>query len=168
MELNSPRLCLRPWTLDGASALVTLSHDPGFIEFSNYVPLDEAGARDFLRSRLELCRGGMCLWAIHHQGEIIGNVQLVQQTLDGDDLALPEVGYRLRRASWGKGLASEAAGRVCDYALRDLGLAQLYAFIAPDNSRSQSVARKLGFVPGRAATFRGFEVVVWTKSPCSR
>jgi ribosomal-protein-alanine N-acetyltransferase len=55
-----------------------------------------------------------------------------------------EVGYTLGRDYWGQGYATEAAGAVRDYALRELGADRLIALIIHGNTASENVARKLG------------------------
>lgn len=55
-----------------------------------------------------------------------------------------ELGYRLERAAWGRGLATEAAVAVRDYAFEALHLPRLVALIDPANAASLRVARKLG------------------------
>jgi RimJ/RimL family protein N-acetyltransferase len=56
----------------------------------------------------------------------------------------PEIGWRLARAAWGHGLATEAALAARDHAFGVLGMPRLIAIVHPDNARSRSVARKLG------------------------
>ena len=54
-----------------------------------------------------------------------------------------EIGYRLARAHWGRGLATEAARAVRDYAFDTLRLPRLIALIDPANTASIRVAEKL-------------------------
>ena len=56
------------------------------------------------------------------------------------------LGYWVRRSSWSKGVATEAALCLIDHAFTDLGLNRLEMHIAPDNSSSLRVADKLGFL----------------------
>lgn len=56
----------------------------------------------------------------------------------------PELGWRLAREAWGRGLATEAATAARDDAFGRLGLTRLISIIHPDNTRSQRVATKLG------------------------
>ena len=56
----------------------------------------------------------------------------------------PELGWRLDRTAWGRGLATEAAVAARDDAFVRLGLAELISIIHPENHRSQRVAIKLG------------------------
>lgn len=58
-----------------------------------------------------------------------------------------EIGWRLRRAAWGRGLATEAGAAVRDHAFTTLGLAELIALVQPANARSCRVAEKLGMHP---------------------
>jgi len=55
-----------------------------------------------------------------------------------------ELGYRLKRAAWGHGYASEAARAVRDFAFQTLHIKRLVALIDPDNVSSIRVAEKIG------------------------
>ena len=56
-----------------------------------------------------------------------------------------ELGYWIGRPHWGKGLGSEAAGRLARWALDELGLSTVHASALRDNARSVAVLRRLGF-----------------------
>lgn len=56
----------------------------------------------------------------------------------------PEVGWSIVADRWGRGYAAEAARAAIDWAFDTLGWEQVIHTIAPDNSNSQAVARKLG------------------------
>jgi RimJ/RimL family protein N-acetyltransferase len=56
----------------------------------------------------------------------------------------PELGWRLARDSWGRGLATEAAVAVREDAFERLGLDELISIIHPDNATSRRVATKVG------------------------
>ena len=56
----------------------------------------------------------------------------------------PELGWRLDRAAWGRGLATEAATAARDDAFERLELPELISIIHPENRRSQRLATKLG------------------------
>lgn len=55
-----------------------------------------------------------------------------------------EIGWRLARGAWGRGLATEGAVAARDHLFAALELPELISIIHPDNARSRSVARKLG------------------------
>ncbi len=54
-----------------------------------------------------------------------------------------EVGWRLARADWDRGLATEAALVVLDYGFEQLGLDEIVSFTSTTNLRSQRVMEKL-------------------------
>lgn len=65
-----------------------------------------------------------------------------------------EVGWRLARAYWGQGYATEAARAWVQHGLGPLGLAEVVAFTVPGNLASRGVMRRLGL---HRAPSRDFE-----------
>ena len=55
-----------------------------------------------------------------------------------------EIGYRLVRAAWRQGYATEAASAIRDYAFSTLGMGRLISIIDPANLASIRVAEKIG------------------------
>ena len=94
------------------------------------------------------CSGGWrdrgVVWGIAVAGEPIGCVGVQQDP--GWLRCNAEVGYWIGRAYWGRGLATEALGLACAWALSNIeDLTRLYAPIFDWNLASQAVARKAGF-----------------------
>ncbi len=56
-----------------------------------------------------------------------------------------EIGWTLHPDHWGKGYATEAGARARDYAFDEMGLDEVFSCILPANTRSASVAQRLGF-----------------------
>lgn len=77
-------------------------------------------------------------------GELIGFVGVAYPTFLPELAARPELGWRLARRAWGRGLGTEAAQAVRASAFADLDLPELISIIHPQNVRSQRVATKLG------------------------
>ena len=77
-------------------------------------------------------------------GGFIGFVGVAHPTFVPELAARPELGWRLARHAWGRGLATEAARAVRDHAFERLALRELISIVHPDNARSQRVATKLG------------------------
>jgi RimJ/RimL family protein N-acetyltransferase len=87
---------------------------------------------------------GLGYWSVFPRdrpGEFLGYVQLTTMPDYGDI----EIGYRFRRAAWGRGLATEAANACLDHAFRTRALPEVVAVVHPDNIGSQRVVMKLGF-----------------------
>lgn len=57
---------------------------------------------------------------------------------------LPELGYRLRRAVWGAGLATEGSLALCQLGFRQLDAPLIDACTVSENAASQAVMRKCG------------------------
>jgi RimJ/RimL family protein N-acetyltransferase len=58
----------------------------------------------------------------------------------------------LTRAHWGHGYATEAAAAIRDWAYERPDIDRLVSLIAPDNIRSQRVARRLDAIPTETVT----------------
>jgi RimJ/RimL family protein N-acetyltransferase len=98
---------------------------------------------------------GFGLWAVVHKPDrrVIGYCGLTRFD-DIDGRPEIEVGYRLAREFWGRGLATEAVGAVRDYAFGVLLLPRLVALIDPLNGASIRVAEKSGLRHEKDIVFR--------------
>lgn len=81
-----------------------------------------------------------------------------------------ELGWTLRRASWGKGYATEGASRALQYAFTELDRDHVISLIAPDNFNSIRVAERLGEkvegeteLLGRMVSIYGIDREHWLK-----
>src|SRR5436309_3890489 len=72
-----------------------------------------------------------------------------------------EIGYRLQRDFWNRGLTTEAARAVRDYGFRDFNLERVISLIHPENQASRRVAEKNGMILEKETTFRGFPTFVF-------
>ncbi len=63
-----------------------------------------------------------------------------------------EIGWRLARAYWGKGYATEAACASLAFGFEHCGLDEVVAFVVPANGSSRRVMDRVGLVekPGEA------------------
>ncbi len=145
--LSTQRLDLRPATPTDRSDLVALEADPEVMRFLNGgLPVPDAGCpdADFLTPR-----GTEPEVLVAHErgsGRFIGWFALFD---DGpvDGLRTAEVGYRLRRATWGQGFASEGVAALADQAFEQLGFDRVRAQTMAVNTASRRVLEKAGFHP---------------------
>jgi len=79
-------------------------------------------------------------------GAFIGTIGLQTMRDVVPNLPQPavEIGWRLTQASQGKGLATEGARTIVDFAFNQLGLAEVVAITALPNRASRHVMEKLG------------------------
>lgn len=64
-----------------------------------------------------------------------------------------EIGWRLARAHWRRGYATEAARAALVFGFGSLGLAEIVSFTAIPNAPSQAVMRRLGMTHDPAGDF---------------
>jgi ribosomal-protein-alanine N-acetyltransferase len=55
-----------------------------------------------------------------------------------------EIGWRLARAAWGNGYATEAARAALSFGFGEIGLAEVVSFTTPANRRSRVVMERIG------------------------
>ncbi|MGF6228679.1 RimJ/RimL family protein N-acetyltransferase [Inquilinus ginsengisoli] len=172
MILTTPRLRLRPWCDEDRDAFAALAADPEVMRDLGG-PLDRAGSDAKLdRYRAAFDRHGFCRWAVESAaGEFLGYAGLMPLGPDHPLGPGAEIGWRLMRHAWGRGYATEAAAAALRDGFGRLGLAEILAYIAPDNLRSQAVMARLGLQrdPSRdfTATYDGvaWHGLVWVARP---
>lgn len=90
------------------------------------------------------CRSGVdCHFAIEVGGVLAGGIGL--EPLGGERAGTASFGYWLGQAYWGRGIATDAARMLSDYALRNQGLRRLEARVFAENRASARVLEKSRF-----------------------
>lgn len=89
---------------------------------------------------------GWGLWAVEVVGgpEFVGFVGLNRVRFEVPFTGAMEIGWRLARAAWGHGYASEGARAVAAVAFGAAGLDELVSMTSTTNPRSQAVMVRLG------------------------
>lgn len=125
-------------------------------ERSRYVggPQDRFQAwRGFMASIGHWVLRGYGFWTaeLRETGQIAGRMGF----LNNDGWPEPELGWHLYDGFEGKGLASEGVRAARSYGARHFGLNGVVSFIAPDNTRSITMAERLGAVNEGPGTLLG-------------
>lgn len=130
-------------------ACLAMDRDPLVTRFIPGPWADPAAHRAFAEDRIRRAYpSGMGYWSIIASTGFVGWILLTPLDLHGLEI---EIGWRLIRAAWGHGYATEAARPVLDHALHMLGLQRVIADIDPENTASVNIACKLGLVPDGSA-----------------
>jgi|SRR5690554_1622056 len=161
---ETPRLVLRELTLNDAGALGEILGDPEVMEFSTNGPCTDDDTRKFIDGCLTSYKEhGFGQWGVvdSSSGAIIGFCGLSPVDLNG--VQEVEIGYRLARNAWGRGLASEAAAAALAYGFSKCGLDSIIAIIAHRHVASVRVAEKVGLKMDFSTTYRGWDVGIWRK-----
>ncbi|SPF56057.1 hypothetical protein SBA4_770021 [Candidatus Sulfopaludibacter sp. SbA4] len=148
IDLETPRFLLRPLAAGDEDWLTDLFTDPEVNRFLWDQPETPEEARRTAEAivQLDLMRGHFGHWAILDKtsGEVHGWTELSKLRPwwgPSDEIALS---YVLGRASWGRGIATEAAGRLLRHAFEGARLDRVMAVIMAGNTASKHVLEKLG------------------------
>ncbi len=144
--IETERLILRHLTMADLDALAALYADP---EVRRYFP---EGTQTYEQTREELewitdvyyGRYGYGLWAtiLKESGAFIGRCGLLPTEIGGRTEV--EVAYLLDKNYWGRGLATEAARAIVEYAFATLPVDRVLCIFEPENTASRRVAAKVG------------------------
>ena len=148
IRLETPRLVLREIGLDDAEAIQAYAADPVVLRHVPWGPNTLEQTRQFCaehaqhpktpnRSIYELAIN------IKPDSVAVGALGLRVQSIENREAAL---GYVLHPAHWGKGIVTEAARRMLEFGLDELGMHRIYATAAPENVASLKVLARLGML----------------------
>ena len=146
--LESHRLVLRYFedVEEDAQRLYHLDLDPEVRRYVHEPEPDRERIRNVVLPRLAGCADrddGYGLWAAEEMasGRFLGWFHLRPGEATPSEI---ELGYRLRRESWGRGLATEGAAALVVQGFERLGSARIVAFALPTNAASIRVMEKVG------------------------
>jgi RimJ/RimL family protein N-acetyltransferase len=133
-------------TLADLDAYAAMLGDAAAMRFYS-APFTRAQAREWIEwnvSNYETHDYGQWAMDLRESGETIGDCGLTWQRVGYSDSRELGIAWQVRRDLWNRGLATEAALAVRDFARTALRHPRLIATIERDNLSSQSVARKIG------------------------
>jgi ribosomal-protein-alanine N-acetyltransferase len=162
--LETPRTFMREILGNDLEFLLRMMSDPEVMRFYPK-PSGEREVRDLIdRMRVRYREDGCGLWLLvdRESGQPLGRVGLVRQPVNGADEF--EIGYMVDRPFWRRGLATEAALAVRQYAFEERRLPRVVSLIRPENLPSQGVARKLGMQVVGTCEVMGFDHHVFAVS----
>ena len=146
IEIETPRLLLRQWRESDREPFAIMNSDPEVMEF--FPPLHSRANSDASIDawQSQFAAAGWSNWAVEliESGQFIGftGLSVPRRVLPFSPCV--EVGWRLARAFWGKGLATEAARGALRVGFGQLSLAEIVSFTAIGNRRSRAVMERIG------------------------
>jgi RimJ/RimL family protein N-acetyltransferase len=166
--IETSRLRLRRLRASDEPDVIALDGDP---EVMRYVgsppgPRPPHVTRERMRQWIGADHEPLGFWAVESRddGRFLGLCALIRMPA-GDDI---ELAYRLARAAWGQGMATEAAGALVDYAFGALELPKLVAVTYPENRASQRVLEKIGFARQGVIDYKGVRAAHYVITPETR
>lgn len=144
--IPSARLSLRQWKQSDYPAFARLNADP---EAMHYFPAPlNRSESDALARRCQsfIEAHGWGLWAAEERatGQFIGFIGLHIAPAALPFAPCVEIGWRLAKAHWGTGLATEGAAAALQYAFDTLNMTEVVSFTSIHNVKSEAVMQRLG------------------------
>ena len=163
VEIETERLLMRGWRDGDLEPYARMCADPEVMRFiGNGSTLNrEQSGEQVSRFVRHWDDRGFGLWAVEEKesGAFVGFAGLSYQEDWPEGEHKTEVGWRLDRAFWGRGFATEAAEASVAYGLEKVGLERIISIIQPENTASRRVAEKAGLTPRGETRWRGTPVV---------
>ncbi len=140
---DTERMTHRVFTTADAESAFALNSDPYVMRYTGDTPLTSVDdARRFIADYPDFDEVGYGRWAcvLKETQTIIGFCGLKYLP----DLDEVDIGFRLLRRFWGRGLATEACIACNSFGFDTIGLKRIVAFVMPENVASIRVLEKAG------------------------
>ena len=137
--ITTKRLCLRRATWDDLEDIHAVMSAPEAMRYWSRLPHEnlEVTRAWFAPALLDFGNPDMDERVVEIDGWVVGYMGIWR---------MPEFGFILHPAAWGKGIASEAARALIPHFFATHAIDQLTADVDPRNTASLMLLRKLGFV----------------------
>ena len=146
IDIETPRIVLRRWGEADLAPFITLNADPQVMRYFPAVRTVEHTTFFFERIQQEFADYGYGLYVAEEKatGLFMGFIGFHHPEIPADICPGLEIGWRLAKAFWGKGYATEGAAACLRYGFAHLGFTRVYSFTAVKNGPSQRVMQKSG------------------------
>jgi len=154
-SIETKRLILRPWRDPDVDAFAAMGADVAVMRYFERRQTPADAAAGVARFQHAYAADGFCFWALELPGaaDFIGFAGISRVRFAAPFVPAVEIGWRLARRFWGRGLATEAARAALADGFGRCGLGEIVAFAVPDNGASLGVMRKIGMVADPAGDF---------------
>jgi RimJ/RimL family protein N-acetyltransferase len=159
--LETRRLRLREFRPDDLDELAVMVADAEQMRFYPRTRTREEAAAWIDRNLSLYEKHGFGFWLLESltTGEFLGYCGIRPLVLDG--VSEVEIGWHIRRTSWNRGFAGEAAAGVRDLEVHRFGRTGLVLLIRPDHLASRRVAEKIGMIEEAAIVVEGHSYVTY-------
>lgn len=144
--IETPRLILRDWRDDDLAPFAAMNADPEVMRFFPSLQTRQESDASVARVRVSFETRGWGFWAAEHKadGRFIGFIGLNVPLWSAHFTPCVDIGWRLARAYWGQGLATEGARAALAFGFGELALREVVSITVPDNAPSRRIMAKLG------------------------
>lgn len=145
---SSERLDYYPWTPEDLDLLTALNMDEDVMHFFEST-FDEEISKGWLDRQMKMYKDhGFCYFKTLEKGtnEFVGIIGMSLQDYPSDFNPSVDVGYRLNKKFWNKGIATEGTFAMMDFARKSTDLKKLSCVASKPNKASIHVMEKAGFI----------------------
>jgi len=144
--ITTERLGLREWQAADLESLAELCADPEVMRyFPETLSFEQSKS---LFDRLQKCYLDhdftYFVVELKENREFIGFAGMLDQTYEAPFTPCIDIGWRLKKAFWGNGYATEAASACLDFAFQKKNLNEIYSVCPSKNIASESIMTKIG------------------------
>lgn len=143
---TSSRLGFRNWHEDDLDKMTALNNDPDVMEF--YPSLQDRKTTSIFIEKMhkQTFENQYCYFAVEQLDtkEFIGFIGITKQDHGLEKGKFVDIGWRLKKSVWGKGLATEGAKACLNYAKTTFGITEIFAIASKSNIASTRVMEKIG------------------------
>lgn len=143
---TSDRLGFRNWRSTDLQTMASLNADKEVMQYFPSTQTEERTQQFIDRMQKQYAERGYCYFAVEKltNEELIGFVGLAYQSFEAPFTPCVDIGWRLAKAHWNHGYATEGAKRCLQYGFQEVGLNHIYATAAAINLPSIKVMKKIG------------------------
>jgi RimJ/RimL family protein N-acetyltransferase len=160
-EIETSRLLLRPWRNEDLAPYARICTDPEVMRYLSGAMTPKQSEEQVSKFVRHWKERGFGLWAVEENSSatFIGFIGLLYHEEWPEGEHKTEVGWRLDRSFWGRGLATEGARASVHHGFEELGLERIISIAVPENVASLRVMEKLGMTLRGETRFKGYDVV---------
>lgn len=155
-QLETDRLILRRWQSEDHEPFAAICADPEVMQFigNGSTRTAEQASRGIAHFEKEWDERGYGLFAVElrETKELIGFTGLTRPDFIPELLPSAEIGWRLGKAHWGKGYASEAAVEALTFGVRAPTIEEIVSICQLGNGASTRIMQKIGLTFDRRTT----------------
>lgn len=143
--LETPRLLLRPWTLEDAPDMYDYARTANVGPAAGWKPHESIEeTRRILREKF-LVEDECFAMQRKDDGRVIGSIGLHGDAYREKTLPVRMLGYVMNERDWGQGFMHEGCMAALEFAFTELGVELMTVYHFPWNERSRRVIERLGF-----------------------
>ncbi|MBP9793984.1 MAG: GNAT family N-acetyltransferase [Flavobacterium sp.] len=150
LQLETPRLLLRPLLLSDAEALFELNKNPEVHKYLWQTPekdIEESiKVIEYVQKQYKENNIGRFATVLKETGEFIGwtGIKFVNDHVENGNTNFYDYGYRLAEPFWNKGYATEATKFWLDFGFSQMNIEKMNAYTHAQNGASNHILEKAG------------------------